>query len=63
MLGYPADIGFAIGFLRRIKEMAWVTFGLTGLTAHRIVRERTDAAVARTESAMQMQRAQGGESI
>ena len=63
MLGYSADIGFAIGFLRRIKEMAWVTFGLSGLAAHRIVRERTDAAAARAENAMQIQRAQGGESI
>ena len=28
MLGYPPGIGFVVGFLRRIKEMVWVLFGL-----------------------------------
>jgi uncharacterized membrane protein YbhN (UPF0104 family) len=45
MLGYPAGIGFAIGFLRRIKEMAWVGFGLGALTLHRMTAER-DAGLA-----------------
>lgn len=40
MLGYPADVGFAIGLIRRIKEMVWVGFGLAGLTAHRMIAER-----------------------
>ena len=40
LLGYPASIGFAIGFLRRIKEMAWVLFGLIILTVHRMTTER-----------------------
>jgi uncharacterized membrane protein YbhN (UPF0104 family) len=43
MLGYPAGIGFAIGFLRRIKEMVWVLLGLTGLMLHRYVAEEADA--------------------
>jgi glycosyltransferase 2 family protein len=43
LLGYPAGIGFAIGLLRRIKELAWVLFGLTGLSIHRMVTERTTA--------------------
>lgn len=41
LLGYPAGIGFAIGLLRRLKELAWVLFGLTGLSIHRMVTERT----------------------
>ena len=41
MLGYSAGIGFAIGFLRRIKELVWVMFGLATLTAHRFLTERS----------------------
>jgi uncharacterized membrane protein YbhN (UPF0104 family) len=37
LLGYPADIGFAVGFLRRIKEMVWVLIGLAAMAAHRII--------------------------
>jgi glycosyltransferase 2 family protein len=36
LLGYPAGIGFAIGFLRRVKEMVWVLFGLLSLMLHRM---------------------------
>jgi uncharacterized membrane protein YbhN (UPF0104 family) len=36
MLGYPPGAGFSIGLLRRIKEMAWVLFGLGCLTVHRL---------------------------
>ncbi|HJU11855.1 MAG TPA: lysylphosphatidylglycerol synthase domain-containing protein [Candidatus Binataceae bacterium] len=62
MLGYPADAGFAIGLLRRIKEMVWVGFGLAGLTAHRMVAERPrDTAAA--EAMLRMRDAQRGESI
>ncbi|HKV54583.1 MAG TPA: lysylphosphatidylglycerol synthase domain-containing protein [Candidatus Binataceae bacterium] len=61
MLGYSADIGFAIGFLRRIKEMAWVSFGLIGLTAHRMVSERGREAAP--ERMIQIQRAQRGETL
>jgi uncharacterized membrane protein YbhN (UPF0104 family) len=42
MLGYPADVGFAVGLLRRFKEMVWVFFGLSSLTLHRLVVERAD---------------------
>ena len=44
MLGYPAGIGFAIGFLRRIKEMVWVLLGLLCLMLHRIFVERVEIA-------------------
>jgi uncharacterized membrane protein YbhN (UPF0104 family) len=44
MLGYPADVGFAVGFLRRIKEMVWVMFGLGTLTVHRLITDRAECA-------------------
>jgi glycosyltransferase 2 family protein len=62
MLGYPADVGFAIGLLRRLKEMAWVGFGLAGLTAHRMVADRTREAGA-AEAMLHLPEAQRGESI
>jgi glycosyltransferase 2 family protein len=62
MLGYPADAGFAIGLIRRIKELVWVGFGLAGLTAHRLVAQRTRDAAA-TGGMLQMPEAQRGESI
>ncbi|HEY2662689.1 MAG TPA: lysylphosphatidylglycerol synthase domain-containing protein [Candidatus Binataceae bacterium] len=40
LLGYPAEIGFVIGFLRRIKEMVWVLFGIAALLEHRFIEER-----------------------
>ena len=43
MLGYPPGIGFVVGFLRRIKEMVWVLFGLLALMIHRmVVQQRGD---------------------
>jgi hypothetical protein len=62
MLGYPADAGFAIGLLRRIKEMIWVGFGLAGLTAHRMLSQGTHDARA-SQAILQMPEAQRGESI
>ena len=67
MLGYPPGIGFAVGFLRRIKEMVWVLFGLLALMIHRtIMQQRGDikgaASVAR-EAVVKMQRAQGEQSL
>src|SRR5208282_1975674 len=44
MLGYPAKVGFAIGFLRRVKELVWVLFGLAVLGAHRVLAERAAKA-------------------
>jgi len=64
LLGYPADAGFAVGLLRRIKEMAWVLFGLAALAAHRMFNERTGDAVARpTHNAIEVPRAHGGQSL
>jgi uncharacterized membrane protein YbhN (UPF0104 family) len=64
LLGYSADIGFAIGFLRRIKEMVWVLFGLAGLMIHRAVTERRYGALAaERKNLVEMQEAHGGESL
>jgi uncharacterized membrane protein YbhN (UPF0104 family) len=46
LLGYPAGIGFAIGVLRRIKEMTWVLIGLAALAIHRMFNERAGATAA-----------------
>jgi uncharacterized protein (TIRG00374 family) len=40
MLGYPPGVGFAVGFLRRLKEMAWVLLGLAALMEHRLLEEQ-----------------------
>jgi uncharacterized membrane protein YbhN (UPF0104 family) len=63
LLGYPADLGFAIGFLRRIKEMAWVAFGLIGLIAHRMVTGRDYRTANARDNVIEMQGAQGGQSL
>jgi hypothetical protein len=67
MLGYPPGIGFVVGFLRRIKEMVWVLFGLLALMIHRMVVQqrssRKGAAPAGRDSVMKMQRAQGEQSL
>ncbi|HEY6300684.1 MAG TPA: lysylphosphatidylglycerol synthase domain-containing protein [Candidatus Binatus sp.] len=68
MLGYPPGIGFAVGFLRRIKEMVWVLFGLLALMIHRTVMpQRGDikgTAPVGHDSVMKMQRgAQGEQSL
>ncbi len=52
MLGYSVDVGFAIGFLRRVKEMVWVMFGLGTLTAHRLLTDRAERPLE-TEGALQ----------
>ncbi|MBV8138247.1 MAG: flippase-like domain-containing protein [Deltaproteobacteria bacterium] len=63
MLGYRAGVGFAIGFLRRIKEMVWVLLGLLSLMIHRIVVERgqdtTDAINILTADVLKVRQAQG----
>ena len=67
VLGYPPGIGFVVGFLRRIKEMVWVLFGLIALMIHRMsVQQRGEikkAAAASRDSVMKMQRAQGEQSL
>jgi len=45
LLGYSAGIGFAIGFLRRVKELVWVLFGLAVLGWHRLIAERPSSIV------------------
>jgi hypothetical protein len=62
MLGYPAGIGFVVGFLRRIKEMVWVLFGLLALMIHRMIVQPRDDTNGR-DSVMKMQRAQGEQSL
>ncbi|MGH7814962.1 MAG: lysylphosphatidylglycerol synthase domain-containing protein [Candidatus Binataceae bacterium] len=62
LVGYPAGIGFAIGFLRRIKEMVWVLAGLACLAIHRMAAERAGGAVSPGEM-MEMQRVQGEQSL
>jgi glycosyltransferase 2 family protein len=59
MLGYPADIGFAVGLLRRFKEMVWVFFGLLSLTVHRLVVERADRETGGSPRVMEISSAPG----
>jgi uncharacterized membrane protein YbhN (UPF0104 family) len=64
ILGYPAGLGFAIGFLRRIKEMTWVAFGLLGLIGHRMLTGRAfNTGAAAQKNVIEMQGAQGGQSL
>jgi len=49
MLGYPPGVGFAVGFLRRIKEMAWVLLGLASLMEHRLREGRRSGVRAAAE--------------
>ncbi|HEY2484844.1 MAG TPA: lysylphosphatidylglycerol synthase domain-containing protein [Candidatus Binataceae bacterium] len=63
MLGYRAGVGFAIGFLRRVKEMVWVLLGLLTLMIHRIVVEKgqdsTDAINILATEVLKIRQAQG----
>jgi hypothetical protein len=63
MLGYRAGVGFAIGFLRRVKEMVWVLLGLLTLMIHRIVVEKgqdsTDAINILATEGLKIRQAQG----
>jgi uncharacterized membrane protein YbhN (UPF0104 family) len=59
-LGYPAGIGFVIGFLRRIKEMVWVMLGLGCLLIHRMVTERTVAVRLSNRNLLNMRGAHQG---
>ncbi len=66
MLGYPAGVGFVVGLLRRVKELAWVLFGLTAMAAHRMLagratREDTVGSVG--QSVLKIQRAQGEQAL
>ena len=67
LIGYPAGVGFAIGFLRRIKEMVWVLFGLVSLMLHRLVVEGANGAEhalsARSAKVLDIQKAQGEQTL
>jgi uncharacterized protein (TIRG00374 family) len=64
LLGYSADAGFAIGLLRRIKEMVWVLFGLVGMSIHRMVVERRlRPSNSEEKDFAEIQGAHGGESL
>ncbi|HEY6394003.1 MAG TPA: lysylphosphatidylglycerol synthase domain-containing protein [Candidatus Binataceae bacterium] len=61
MLGYPAGVGFAVGFLRRLKEMVWVMIGLLSLMFHRMVVEKSGDtnSVEAAGQVLEIQRVQG----
>ncbi|MHB8381330.1 MAG: lysylphosphatidylglycerol synthase domain-containing protein [Candidatus Binataceae bacterium] len=67
LIGYPAGVGFAIGFLRRIKEMVWVLLGLVSLMLHRLVVEGANstghALSARSAKVLEIQKAQGEQTL
>jgi glycosyltransferase 2 family protein len=67
MLGYPAGVGFVVGFLRRVKEMVWVLLGLICLALHRAVAERPPLAAAPgatpREPVLKINEAQGEQSL
>ena len=63
MLGYPADVGFAVGLLRRFKEMVWVFFGLSSLTLHRLVVERADRERGGSPGVLEISSAPGEQSL
>ncbi len=53
-LGYPAGAGFAVGLLRRVKEMAWVLFGLLSLMVHRMTVGTDPGGAGRTEELVRL---------
>jgi hypothetical protein len=59
VIGYSADIGFAVGLLRRFKEMIWVLFGLLSLTIHRLVVERADREPSEAPRVLKIRSAPG----
>jgi hypothetical protein len=63
VLGYPADVGFAVGLLRRFKEMVWVLFGLLSLTLHRLVVERADRETGGSPGVLEISSAQREQSL
>jgi len=64
LLGYPAGVGFAVGVLRRIKEMTWVLIGLAALAAHRMFNERAGTAAASpAHHVIEVPSAHGGQTL
>jgi glycosyltransferase 2 family protein len=64
LLGYPPNVGFAIGFIRRLKEMVWVMFGLCSLALHRMITEgETRMITAESKGVIKIHGAQRGETL
>jgi len=59
LLGYPAGIGFAVGFLRRVKEMVWVLIGLVSLMIHRMTVGTDNGGAGQTEKIVRLRRMEG----
>lgn len=63
LLGYSVSVGFAVGLLRRVKEMAWVMFGLASLMIHRMTVGTDTGDAARTKKIVSLATVQGEESL
>jgi hypothetical protein len=63
LLGYSARTGFAIGFLRRVKELVWVLFGLAVLGAHRVLAERSGQAREASITEVVAERSPAGKAV
>lgn len=63
LLGYPAGVGFAVGFLRRIREVVWVLFGLVCLMIHRMTVGTESGGVDRKEETLRLRRVPREESL
>jgi hypothetical protein len=63
LLGYPVDVGFAVGLLRRAKEMVWVLFGLVCLMVHRMTVGTDIGGAGRTEKLVRLGNVRGEESL
>lgn len=63
MLGYSADVGFAVGFLRRCKEMIWVLFGLLTLSLHRLAVERAERRQGEPQAVLGVSSAGGDKTL
>jgi glycosyltransferase 2 family protein len=63
LLGYPPGVGFAVGLLRRAKEMVWVLFGLVCLMVHRMTVGTDTGGPGRSEKRFRLGTVQGEESL
>ena len=63
MLGYPAEIGFVVGLLRRFKELIWVLLGLLALTLHRLLVARAENEQPEKTELVKMRSVQGEQSL
>lgn len=63
LLGYPAGVGFAVGFLRRIREVVWVLFGLVCLMVHRITVGTESGGIGQKQGTVGLRRVPREESL